>query len=278
MIICANGQRYDLSHLSGRRLFAAGPGKPGGSSRISGSDGAPLRIEVPLGTMIQDPTTEAVLADLVIHDQTFTVAHGGKGGAGTARLATPTQRTPREGRSGQSGEEREVRLRLALMVDIALIGPPNAGRSTLLSVLTRAQPRIEEWPFSTTSPVLGAMLTPAFEPLVLVELPALIEGSSDGKGLGNGFLVHAERAALLVIVVRGGDTGAEEIAMVRHELTRYGHGLDSTYSIICPMRDCIPGIPENEQLPGWNLPQESQAFSERLVSEWRNAKAAIPAT
>lgn len=275
MIIRANEQRYDLSHLGGRKLFAAGPGKPGGSHRLFGSDGPPLHIEVPLGTMVLDPAG-IVLADLVEHDQSVVAVRGGRGGAGTARLATPTHRTPREGHAGQPGEERCIVLRLALLVDIAFVGPPNGGRSSLLATLTRARPRIEEWPFTTTTPVLGAVLTETFEPVVLAELPALVEGSWEGKGLGNSFLVHAERAALLVVVVQGGEDAAGEIRMVRAELERYDKGLASIPWVACPTRVPLPEIPAHDQLPGWTAAEDAQGFLSLMAERWKRAKANPP--
>ncbi|MCU0612452.1 MAG: 50S ribosome-binding GTPase, partial [Candidatus Eisenbacteria bacterium] len=276
VVLRANGQRYDLSHLAGRRLFAAGAGKPGGTNRLFGADGIPLHIEVPLGTMILDGSNHAVLADMVEHDQQFVIAHGGRGGVGTAKLATPTRRTPREGQAGQAGEERTVELRLALMVDIALIGPPNSGKSTLLSRLTRARPRVEEWPFSTTAPVLGAVLTEKFEPLVLAELPALVAGSSEGKGIGNRFLAHAERAGLVVVVVRGGDDASGEVAMIRDELARFGRGLDSKPWVICPTFSSVPGSSGDDLLPGWTASQDPQGLLALLVARWKRAKAGSP--
>jgi GTP-binding protein len=276
VILRANGHRYDLSHLAGRRLFAAGPGNPGGPNRLFGPGGTPLHIDVPLGTTALDAATQAVLADMVAHDQREVIARGGRGGVGTARLATPTHRTPREGQAGQPGEERTIILRLSLMVDIAMVGPPNCGRSTLLSVLTKARPRIEEWPFSTTAPVLGALLTPTFEPLVMAELPALVAGSSQGKGLGNGFLVHAERAALLLVVVRGGASAADEIRMVRDELARGDAGLAAKPWILCPTVEAVPGVPDSEQLPGWTAARDTTRFLTLLVDTWRRAKAGQP--
>lgn len=278
VIVRANGQRFDLSHLAGRRVFAAGSGKPGGPNRLFGQDGPPLHIDVPLGTTVLDAAANTILADIEADGQICVVARGGRGGAGTARLATPTHRTPREGREGQAGEARTITLRLSLMVDIAMVGPPNSGKSTLLALLTSARPRIEAWPFSTTSPMLGALLTPSFEPVVLAELPGLVEGSSEGKGLGNGFLVHAERAALLLLVIRGGPGAEAEIRVVRDELARYGHGLDAKAWIPCPSFEPVPQMPQACQLPGWNAAGDTAGFLSRLIDVWKRAKAGRPLT
>ncbi len=272
VIIRANGQRYDLSHLGGRHLFVAGPGKPGGPNRLFGADGAPLYVDVPVGTMVLDSETKSLLADLVEPGQTFLAAKGGRGGVGTARLATPNHRTPREGRPGEPGEERALTLRLALLVDIALIGPPNSGKSTLLSRVTNARPRIEDWPFTTTAPVLGVLLTDRFEPLVVAELPGVVAGASEGKGLGNGFLVHAERAALLVLVVRGGPEAKDELSVLGEELARYGHGLAEKPHVVCPTLKPIPEL-EATVLPGWRVVEDPKGFTSLMVETWRKAKA-----
>jgi GTP-binding protein len=212
----------------------------------------------------------SVLGDLVEEGAELIIAHGGKGGKGNARMATATNRCPREFEPGNEGEEKSLILQLKLQVDIALIGPPNSGRSTILSALSRAKPRIEAWPFTTTTPMLGVVMTENFEPVVLAELPALVPGASEGRGLGNSFLAHAERAALLVIVIRD---ATEEVAMVHQELRAFGHGLSQKPYIICHTRGPIPELTEEEQLPGWAINESPERFLERLVAAWRKARA-----
>lgn len=276
MVVWANPHRFDLSHLTGRGVWAAGPGKPGGPRRERGQDGPPLRIDVPLGTTVVDLRGPVVLADLVEAEASCVVARGGAGGLGSAHLASPTHRTPREGQPGQPGEERKILLRLSLMVDIALVGPPNAGRSTLLAAITRAQPRIEPWPFTTTAPVLGALLTETFQPLVVAELPGLVEGSSEGKGLGNDFLVHAERAALLAIVVQGGATAAKDIQVTREELAKYGHGLAEKPWVVCPTREPLPEGIDAPCIMASQGAGAAQEFTRALIQAWRRARAGSP--
>jgi GTPase len=270
VIFRVNPQRYDLSHLAGRQLWAAGQGGQGSSNNVHGHDGAPLFVEVPVGTAAIDSESGMVVADLVEEGAEVIMASGGKGGKGNAKMATPTNQCPRASEPGQPGEEKSLILQLKLQVDIALIGPPNAGRSTILSALTRAKPRIEPWPFTTTAPILGVIMTENFEPLVLAELPPLVAGSSEGKGLGNSFLAHAERAALLVIVIADGD---EEIAMIREELRAYGHGLPEKPAVFCHTRAQIPHLNNEEQLPGWSAEENPKLFLNRMVVAWRKARA-----
>ena len=177
VVFRANPQRFDLSHLAGRQLWVAGPGGQGSSNKIHGHDGAPLFIEVPLGTTVLESEGDTVIGELIHEGAELIIARGGRGGKGNAKMATATNRCPREAEPGLPGDERNLVLQLKLLVDIALIGPPNAGRSTILSALTRAKPRIEAWPFTTTAPMLGVVMTQDFEPLVLAELPALLPGS-----------------------------------------------------------------------------------------------------
>jgi GTP-binding protein len=211
-----------------------------------------------------------LIADLIDEGAELVIARGGVGGKGNAKMATATNRCPRESEPGKPGEEKNLVLKLKLQVDIAFVGPPNAGRSTILSALTRAKPRIEAWPFTTTAPMLGVVMTKEFEPLVLAELPALVAGSSEGKGLGNSFLSHAERAALLVLVIAGGD---EEIVMIQQELRAYGHGLSQKPAVVCHTRSRIPSLSEREQLPGWLVEENPDLLLERMVDEWRKARA-----
>ena len=269
VVFRVNAQRYDLSHLAGRQLWGAGPGGQGSSSKVHGADGAPLYVEVPVGTTILEPESGIVIGDLVDEGVELIIARGGRGGKGNAKMATATNRCPREAEPGLPGEEKNLALQLKLRVDIALIGPPNAGRSTILSALTRAKPRVEAWPFTTTAPILGVAMTESFEPLVLAELPALVEGASEGKGLGNRFLAHAERAALLVVVIADGD---EEIEMIQQELRAYGHGLLQKPAVLCHTRARIPDLSDEEQLPGWLIEAKPDFFLERLVAAWRKAR------
>jgi len=266
--IRSNPQRYDLSHLKGRKKWAAGPGKPGSSNRITGKDGTDLFIDVPPGTLIVDAETNRILGDMISEQQELLVASGGIGGIGNARRATSTHRCPRDADMGEPGEERTISLLLKLIVDIALIGPPNTGKSTLLAALTHARPRIENWPFTTAVPILGAVLSDRFEPLVIGEIPALFPGAASGKGLGNSQLAHAERASLLVFVISGGETASSEIEMLKNQITAYGHGLEHKPWILCPMQEAVPDY-TGEQLPGWLIQTGPEHILDLIIQRWR---------
>lgn len=181
--------------------YQAEHGVRGGPKGKHGKSGKDLVIKVPVGTMVRDATTGLVVADLVRKDQKAMVAEGGKGGRGNAMLASATKRAPHHCEPGQPGVGRKLDLELKLLADVGIIGFPNAGKSTLLSVLTRAKPKIADYPFSTLEPNLGVARNQSGDALVLADIPGLIEGASQGLGLGHKFLKHIERTRMLVHLV-----------------------------------------------------------------------------
>lgn len=214
-----------LYHLTGRRLHAAPNGEDGGSGNCGGRDAADLVIEVPVGTLVLDAERGNLLKDLARADAPFVVAEGGRGGRGNARFATATHRTPRRAERGTPGEERRIRLSLRLIADVGLLGLPNAGKSTLLATLTRARPKIAEYPFTTLEPCLGIAQGPGEQTLVIADIPGLIEGAHAGKGLGDRFLKHLERTRVLLHLVdcsaEAPEDPARAFAIVEHELREY---------------------------------------------------------
>jgi GTP-binding protein len=184
-----------------RRDYKAENGRSGEGSNRTGRSGDPLIILVPPGTMVYREDNGAFLGDLTDEDQEFIVARGGKPGRGNARFATSTNRAPRKWEEGTPGEELTIRLELKLIADIGLVGAPNAGKSTLLSVLTDAQPKIADYPFTTLTPNLGLIRFGGFNTAVIADIPGLIEGAHRGKGLGHDFLKHIERTRLLLVLV-----------------------------------------------------------------------------
>lgn len=207
--------------------YEALPGAKGGSKRKNGRDAEDLVLKVPVGTVVYDARTKVAIADLSAPHQRVMVAEGGQGGRGNAELATPTRRAPAYCDPGQPGIERDLELELKLMADVGIIGLPNAGKSSLLSRMTAAQPKIAAYPFSTLEPNLGVVKRPEGDGYVLADIPGLIEGASNGVGLGHKFLRHIERTRLLVHLV---DISTEDpiadIGVINRELLLYERDLD----------------------------------------------------
>ena len=199
VIIEADAQLQTLLDFHYRSRFEAERGRHGQGSKCSGRTGEDCLIKVPVGTRIFE--ADELLADLTEAGQQVVAAKGGKGGLGNAEFATPTNRAPRKATLGKVGDERELWLELKLMADVGLVGLPNAGKSTLLSMLTAARPKIAAYPFTTLSPNLGIVRPTEFTSFVLADIPGLIEGASEGKGLGFEFLRHIERTRVLVFLV-----------------------------------------------------------------------------
>jgi GTP-binding protein len=213
--------------------FRARKGGNGSGADRTGAGADTLRIKVPVGTQIMDDDRETILADLDAPGKTITLLRGGDGGFGNARFKTATNRAPRRADKGWPGEERWVWLRLKLIADAGLVGMPNAGKSTFLSVVSGAHPKIADYPFTTLHPQLGVVRLSLSEEFVLADIPGLIEGAHEGSGLGDRFLGHVERCAVLLHLIDGA-AGAVVDAWrtVRHELTEYGGGLADKPEII----------------------------------------------
>jgi len=210
--------RNTLLDFRFRKVFQAPTGAKGGVNGRYGAKGEDLVLSVPLGTQVY--WIDRLIADLARPGEQILVARGGKGGRGNAKLKTKTDRLPHRAESGEPGEVKELRLELKLLADVGLIGLPNAGKSTLLSKLTAAQPKIGAYPFTTLEPNLGVMLWKG-KSLVLADIPGLIEGASEGKGLGHDFLRHIERTKLLLHL-----TGSwEEYILIRNEIVKYSKEL-----------------------------------------------------
>ncbi|MBL7159038.1 GTPase ObgE [Candidatus Microgenomates bacterium] len=190
-----------LRSFSGKDRFKAENGQLGGNAKKHGKNAKDFVLKVPLGTVVHDVKTNEMLVDLNQNQKHFCLARGGQGGRGNWHFRSPINTTPRQAEKGEKGEKREVFLKLKVLAQIGLVGLPNAGKSTLLSVLTRAKPQIASYPFTTLSPNLGVLQTANQNDLVIADIPGLIEGASQGKGLGIRFLKHIERCRLLVYVL-----------------------------------------------------------------------------
>lgn len=204
VIIRANAQMKTLLDFQYRKHYKAGDGAHGKGSNKQGKRGGDVVLLVPCGTAVRDRTTGKVIADLVNDNEQIVVAKGGRGGKGNAAFATSTNQTPRQAQPGQPGEARELELELKLLADVGLVGFPNAGKSTLISKISAARPKIAEYPFTTLSPILGIVQPEGREPghgFVVADIPGLIEGAHKGKGLGIQFLRHIERTKVLAFLI-----------------------------------------------------------------------------
>ncbi|MEJ5359351.1 MAG: GTPase ObgE [Desulfobacterales bacterium] len=201
VILVASSERRTLYPFRYKSDFTAPSGGRGGSRNRTGAQGEDLLIPVPPGTIVRDAASGEILHDFTRSGDRFIAARGGRGGKGNAHFKSATQRTPRFAQPGVPGEERRLRLELKLLADVGLIGLPNAGKSTLLSVISAARPKIADYPFTTLSPILGVVHPPRGEPFVAADIPGLIAGAHAGAGLGIRFLRHIERTRLLVHVI-----------------------------------------------------------------------------
>jgi len=211
-----------LQDIKYHKSYKAQNGEPGQGGLKSGADGAPVIIRVPKGTLIRDELTNKILADLVEDNQEVVIARGGKGGRGNAHFATPTKQTPRYAEPGLSGEKKKLIFELKLFSDVGLIGLPNAGKSTLISKITAARPKIADYPFTTLTPNLGIVKFGEYKSFLIADIPGLIEGAHQGKGLGFRFLRHLERTKVLAFLIEATDPEPElTYQMLNTELVKY---------------------------------------------------------
>jgi GTP-binding protein len=201
IIIQTDSNLSTLLDFKYKRIYKAGKGAPGGSSLKDGKNGEDVIIKLPPGTIIKDSSTNKTLYDLGENDQTIILAKGGKGGKGNSNFATPTRRTPRFAEPGKPAESLKVILELKLIADIGLVGFPNAGKSTLISTISAARPKIADYPFTTLEPNLGIVKYKDYQSFTVADIPGIIEGAHEGKGLGIKFLRHIERTRVLLFLI-----------------------------------------------------------------------------
>lgn len=227
IILRGNRHLWTLLPLRYRRHIFATDGQSGGENRSHGSDGQDQIIEVPVGTAVFDADTGEFLCEVTEDEQEINLLRGGKGGLGNVHFATSTNRTPRYAQPGQPAIEKAVVLELKLLGDVGLVGFPNAGKSTLLSALSSAKPKIADYPFTTMEPQLGIVRYRDNQSFVMADIPGIIEGASEGKGLGLRFLRHIERnAVLLFLVPADADDINKEYEILLHELREFNPDLD----------------------------------------------------
>jgi GTP-binding protein len=231
VVLHADDALRDLSALQRRRWIKAPRGANGRGARKHGADGADTELRVPVGTQVSTPEGE-LLADLAHAGARVVLARGGRGGRGNARFVSSTRQVPRFAEVGLPGEERDVELHLKLLADAALVGLPNAGKSSLLARISNARPKVADYPFTTVQPVLGTVDAPDGRQLVVADVPGLIEGASEGVGLGHEFLAHLERARALVHVIDASRPPDEQWRTIDAELAAYGAGLDERPQVV----------------------------------------------
>ncbi|MBU5670127.1 GTPase ObgE [Peptoniphilus sp. MSJ-1] len=240
---------HTLMDFRYKREYKAENGQNGMSKLKFGKDGEDIILKVPVGTLIRDQKTGGVIYDLKEDDMSVVVCKGGKGGLGNARFKTATRQAPAFAQAGNRGEEREIILELKLLADVGLVGFPNVGKSTLLSIVTSAKPKIANYHFTTLSPNLGVVKVAEGESFVIADIPGLIEGASEGIGLGDEFLKHIERTGILihVIDISGSEyrDPVEDFYKINEELVRYNEKLKDKDQIIFANKMDVPGAEEN---------------------------------
>jgi GTP-binding protein len=234
-VVMESSERHNtLVHFRFNPEHKAERGRHGEGSNCTGRDGDTMILKVPVGTALYDEETGDLIHDFAHPDERIVVARGGRGGRGNQHFATPTHQAPREHEAGRPGEERSYRLELKLLADAGLVGYPNVGKSTLISRLSAARPKIADYPFTTLEPNLGVVTVgdaPHEESFVVADIPGLIEGASQGAGLGVQFLRHIERTRVLVHMVdvsdgSGRESPVDDFKVIQGELASFGHGLD----------------------------------------------------
>jgi len=243
VVLVTDRDRRDLGYFARTQRFKGGRGRHGEGSDRRGAEGESVELEVPAGTQVFD-SEGRLLVDLAHDGARAVVARGGLGGLGNRRFVTPTEQAPRVAEVGQPGESAELELRLKLLADAAFLGFPNAGKSSLLRRLSNAKPKVAEYPFTTVAPVLGTVELPDGRQLTVADVPGLLEGASEGVGLGDEFLAHLERARLFLHVIDSTEEPHARFTAIDRELVAYGAGLAERPQVIVlnklDLVDCPP--------------------------------------
>tara|TARA_B100000287_G_scaffold134144_1_gene126091 strand:- start:87 stop:1082 length:996 start_codon:yes stop_codon:yes gene_type:complete len=222
IILRGNSQHWTLYHLKFKRHFKAEKGNDGGKNRITGSNGKDVFIDVPLGTVVKNTIDEKIIFEITGDGEEKIICQGGKGGRGNWHFKSSTNQTPRYSQPGLPNEEMQITLELKVLADVGLVGFPNAGKSTLLSVITDAKPKIADYEFTTLKPNLGIVKYRDFKTFIMADIPGIIEGASDGKGLGHYFLRHIERnSTLLFMIPSDSDDIVNSYNILLKELKKY---------------------------------------------------------
>ncbi len=254
-----------LYRFSRKRHFRAVRGKHGQGKRQQGASGGVLRIPVPPGTIVYDADTDELLGDLAEPDQELIVARGGRGGRGNTRFVSSTNQAPRIAEHGAPGEERWLRMELKLLADVGLVGMPNAGKSTFLAAVTAARPKIAPYPFTTLQPNLGMVVLDPQTEFVLADIPGLIEGASEGKGLGHEFLRHVERTRVLIHLLDGFSLDPlEDLVAINQELAAFSSDLAQKPQLVALNKIDMPEV--RELWPEIRDALEEQGYASMAIS------------
>ncbi len=287
IILRANAQHWTLLHLKYQKHIFAKDGKGGEGGRRSGAQGEDMIIEVPLGTIAKNPETGEVLAEVTQDGQEVILFHGGRGGLGNVHFKTSTNQAPHHSQPGEAGEDMWIILELKVLADVGLVGFPNAGKSTLLSVLSAAKPEIADYPFTTLVPNLGVVAYRDFKSFIMADIPGIIEGAAEGKGLGTRFLRHIERNSILLFLIPSdAENIEEEYNILLNELKMYNPALLDKERIIAISKMDLVESDEDAQRIVSQLPagipyvQISSVMQQGLVELkdllWKTLQAAQP--
>ena len=279
VILRANRNVASLLHLVNQRVWKARNGEQGGSAQCHGASGEDLVIEVPVGTMVFDHEHDLLLKDLKEDQEEFVIARGGFGGKGNVRFKTATMRAPTMATPGEKGQTRKIRLELRMIADVGLVGMPNAGKSTLLSRLTKARPKIASYPFTTMTPHLGLVQIGLNRGFVIADIPGLIEGASQGVGLGHDFLRHIQRSGALLHLVEpapfDGSDPIQNYQAIRRELEEFDPELVKRQEIVAVTKNDLPEAAQVRQRFADELKIEAHLISAVTGSGLSDLVAAI---
>ena len=284
IVLVADEQLATLLDYSYQQRYRAERGQHGEGSNRTGRDGAGLELRVPVGTVVKDVETGERLGELVTAGERLVVARGGRGGRGNASYATPTHRAPREWEPGEEGEQRRIALELKLIADVGLVGQPNAGKSTLLAAITAARPKIADYPFTTLTPNLGVVKLTGSRSYVVADIPGIIEGAHEGRGLGHRFLRHIERTRTLALMIPvDAEDPQAEYETLRSELGRYSEELvDRPHCVVFTKADLLADDaepPEVDAPEAWGRFVVSsvarRGLTELLEAWWRRVRNVV---
>lgn len=272
IILVTSENIHTLMDFRYKRIYKGNNGENGRNKKQFGAKGEDIILKVPVGTLVKDSSSGNVIVDLKNKNQQFVIAKGGKGGKGNARYKTPTRRAPKFAQPGRKGETREIILELKLLADVGLIGFPNVGKSSFLSVVSAAKPKISNYHFTTLSPNLGVVSLGLEKSFVIADIPGLIEGASEGIGLGHEFLKHIERTEILIHVldisgIEGRDP-LEDYRLINDELKNYNKNLENKKQVIYANKMDLPGSEENlERLKKALADTDIKIFSGSVIKQ-----------